>query len=94
MFNGCANLQVLNMPKINMTSIESADKIFEGVSNLQYLNIRGINPFDGFDNLFSGMNLSVCQNTSILEGQNIIYNCCFFYEEYDSCKPNYIIAYY
>ena len=34
MFNKCAKLQVLNMSNINMTSIENAEKMFEGVPNL------------------------------------------------------------
>ena len=94
MFNGCAKLQVLNMSNINMTSIENAEKMFEGVSNLQYINIRSINAFEGFDGLLSGMNLNVCQSSPIIQGEKIINNCCFFYKDDISCKPNYMIVYY
>ena len=92
MFFGCSELRVLDMSNIDMTSITAFVYIFNGVSSLQYLNIRGINNIkeEIFDSL-SKMDLYVCQDTILVKGDNIKNDCCFFYE--DSCN-NYIIVYY
>ena len=94
-FNFCDKLKVLDMSNINLTNIKNFDFMFCYVDNLEYLNIRGIiNPSEEFVILFSDMNLKVCQNTTIIEGNNIINDCCFFYEDDISCNQNYIIVYY
>ena len=63
---------------------------------MEYLNIRGIilnNSNQILDSL-PQVNLTVCQNSSILQGENIKNDCCFFYKYDISCKPNYIVVYY
>ena len=97
MFSGCSKLQVVDMSNINLTSIESGIDVFILVNNLEYLNIRGIinNPsIQIFNSLSSMIELKVCQNISILEGENIKYDCCFFNEDDIACKSNYMIVYY
>ena len=96
MFYRCSKLQVLDMSNLNLNSVEEGKESFYEVSNLEYLNIRGIilnNSSQILDSL-PQVNLTVCQNTSILQGENIKYDCCFFYEDDISCKPNYIVVYY
>ena len=91
-FFSCDKLKVLDMSNINLKNIKNFDHMFYKVSNLEYLNIRGIiNLPTGFADYFKNMKLKVCQNTTIIEGNNIINGCCFFYEDDISCNQYYII---
>ena len=91
-FKSCSNLRVIDISGLDMKNDVETSEIFEMVSNLEYLNIRGIiNLPTGFADYFKNMKLKVCQNTTIIEGNNIINDCCFFYEDDISCNQNYII---
>jgi len=97
MFEGCSALIEVDISGFDMSEIESSNSVsgmFSGLTSLKYLNIKdikfGTSPFGDL----SSLNLTVCQDSSIVTGSNIESDCCYFYKEACEDNENYIIVYY
>ena len=96
MFSECQELLALDISNFNFEKIENSNDIFNGLTNLTYINLFNSKNINNI-NISELMNLTliVCQNDMFLNSTDYKYICCDFNLELKRCHSNnYIIAKY
>ena len=101
MFYTCSSLKSIDLSNFNTSSLDPSygmNSMFNGVSNLKYINLFGITEgnkkFSNTDINYIN-DLIVCQDKTILSAPNMKPFCCDYNIEIDICQSNnYIKLYY
>ena len=95
MFNGCKNLQYLDISSFDFSSISSIYAIFAGTNNLKYINLYNTkNPLKALkkQEMDNWENPIVCQKEYIITQSDTIEECCYFNISTSTCdSSNFII---